>query len=147
MPIAATSAVFIIMFIAAGVVAHRYLRRMAQAQQEISEAKATADQALESMDNGFLLLDANHCILRWNRRYLELYPWQRERVAVGVPFASVRRGCDWLSPETIVMVFCASAAALQQRLEANATSTARVRGTTKSCVREASNGGAFGRDA
>ena len=87
--IGAVAAVFVLMILAAGVVALRYLDRMAQAQRAISEAKSTMDQALESMDSGFLLLDARHCVLSWNRRYLEIYPWQRERVAVGVPFADM----------------------------------------------------------
>ncbi|NBW65056.1 hypothetical protein EBR44_04715 [bacterium] len=44
--------------------------------------------------------------------------------AVGVPFASVRRGCVWLSPDTIVMVFCARAVTLTHSVAARVTSTA-----------------------
>ena len=83
------TAVFVLMILGAGAVALRYLEQMAQAQRSISEAKSTLDQALESMDSGFLLLDAKHRVLSWNRRYLEIYPWQRERIAVGVPFETM----------------------------------------------------------
>lgn len=87
--IGGVTAVFVLMILLAGVVALRYLHQMAQAQRAISEAKSTMDQALESMDSGFLLLDAQHCVLSWNRRYLELYPWQAERIAVGLPFSTL----------------------------------------------------------
>nr|WP_315493974.1 EAL domain-containing protein [uncultured Rhodoferax sp.] len=86
---AGVTTVFVLMILGAGVVALRYLQRMAQAQRDISEAKSTMDQALESMDNGFLLLDAQHRVLSWNRRYLEIYPWQREHIAVGTPFETL----------------------------------------------------------
>ena len=84
--IAAVALVFCLAIIAAGVAMLRYLQRMAQAQQAISHAKATLDQALDSMDNGFLLLDASQRILNWNRRYLEIHPWQRDLIALGMPF-------------------------------------------------------------
>ncbi|OYQ39763.1 diguanylate cyclase [Rhodoferax sp. TH121] len=83
------SAVFVIMLLSAGAVALRYLQQMAQAQRSISQAKSTLDQALESMESGFLLLDAQHCVLNWNRRYLEIYPWQRAYIAVGIPFETM----------------------------------------------------------
>ena len=47
------------------------------------------EQALESMESGFLLLDAQHRVLSWNRRYLEIYPWQRENIAVGASFETM----------------------------------------------------------
>lgn len=87
--VAGVSTVFVIMLLAAGAVALRYLQQMAQAQRSISQAKSTLDQALESMESGFLLLDAQHCVLNWNRRYLEIYPWQRAHIAVGIPFETM----------------------------------------------------------
>jgi diguanylate cyclase (GGDEF)-like protein len=86
---AGVTTVFVFMILGAGAVALRYLEQMAQAQRAISEAKSTLDQALESMDNGFLLLDAQHRALSWNRRYLEIYPWQRDHLAVGTPFENL----------------------------------------------------------
>ena len=84
--IASVALAFCLAIIAAGVAMLRYLQRMAQAQRDISHAKATLDQALDSMDNGFLLIDADHRVLNWNRRYLEIHPWQSDFIAYGVPF-------------------------------------------------------------
>lgn len=51
-----------------------YLNRIREAQQNLSSAKVTLDQALESMDSGFLLLNAELQVLAWNRRFLEIFP-------------------------------------------------------------------------
>ncbi|MDR7308805.1 EAL domain-containing protein [Rhodoferax saidenbachensis] len=77
---------FILVIVVAGVVGLRYLHRMGQAQRAITLAKTTMDQALESMESGFLLLDAQRCVVSWNRRYLEIYPWQRRLIAPGMSF-------------------------------------------------------------
>jgi diguanylate cyclase (GGDEF)-like protein len=63
-----------------------YLRRMHEAQQNLRSAKVTLDQALESMDSGFLLLNAQLQVLEWNRRFLEIYPELRESMKSLVPF-------------------------------------------------------------
>ena len=70
----------------AGVAVLRHLRSVDQAQQSISDAKATTDRALESMENGFLLLNAQHQVVTWNRRYLEIFPWQARAIRAGVLF-------------------------------------------------------------
>lgn len=95
--IAVVTTVFVLMILGAGAVALRYLEQMARAQRSISEAKSTLDQALESMDSGFLLLDAQHRVLTWNRRYLEIYTWQRERIALGVPFEHLLRATSLIT--------------------------------------------------
>lgn len=51
--IALTTALFIAMIFAAGVLALRYVDRMSQARLAIAQSKATLDQALESMVSGF----------------------------------------------------------------------------------------------
>jgi len=70
----------------AGFAAVRYLQSMGRAQRSISDAKATTDRALESMESGFLLLDAQRRVVTWNRRYLEMYPWQAGEIKVGASF-------------------------------------------------------------
>ena len=87
--VAGVTGMFVVMLLGAGAVALRYLEQMAQAQRSISEAKSTMEQALESMESGFLLLDAQHRVLSWNRRYLEIYPWQRDHIAVGASFETM----------------------------------------------------------
>lgn len=64
----------------------RYFESMARAQRSISDAKATTDRALESMESGFLLLDAQLHVLTWNRRYLEMFPWQADEIRKGASF-------------------------------------------------------------
>ena len=87
--IGSVALVFILVILAAGVAGLRYLRHMGQAQRSITLAKSTLDQALESMESGFLLLDAQRCVVSWNRRYLEIYPWQRRIIAPGLAFESI----------------------------------------------------------
>ena len=55
----------------------------------ISDAKATTDRALESMESGFLLLDAQRRVVTWNRRYLEMYPWQTDHIKAGASFEAL----------------------------------------------------------
>jgi diguanylate cyclase (GGDEF)-like protein len=73
----------------AGYAGLRYVQSMGRAQRSISAAKATMDQALESMESGFLLLDADRKVVTWNRRYLEMYPWQADHIRVGQSFESM----------------------------------------------------------
>jgi len=84
--IAGVGLTFCLFVAAVGFVGVRYLHGMADAQRTITHAKATTDRALEAMENGFLLLDADHKLVSWNRRYLEIYPWLNGHIAVGVSF-------------------------------------------------------------
>ncbi len=84
--IAAAAAAFMAMFIAAGCAAQWQLRRLARAEREIALAKGIMDRAMASMADGFLLCDAQDHVLAWNERYLEMYPWLRPQIGVGVPF-------------------------------------------------------------
>jgi diguanylate cyclase (GGDEF)-like protein len=87
--IVAVALVLALVIVTAGVVGLRYLRHMGQAQRSITVAKSTLDQALESMDSGFLLLNKQRRVVSWNRRYLEIYPWQRQLIAPGVAFEAM----------------------------------------------------------
>ena len=78
--------IFSLFLAGAGVAVLRHLQSMDRAQRSISDAKATTDRALESMENGFLLLNAKHQVVTWNRRYLEIFPWQARIIEVGVRF-------------------------------------------------------------
>jgi signal transduction histidine kinase/ActR/RegA family two-component response regulator len=90
---------FIAMFLAAGGFIHWQMSRLATARAEIARAKATLDQALGSMADGFLLCDAQDRVVAWNRRYLEIFPWLRDEVAVGVPF---RRLAEVAAPAMVI---------------------------------------------
>ena len=83
------AAAFIAMFIAAGAFIHWHMTRLARARSEIATAKATLDQALGSMGDGFLLCDARDHVVAWNRRYLEIYPWLAGVTRPGAPFRTL----------------------------------------------------------
>jgi diguanylate cyclase (GGDEF)-like protein len=68
------AAIFVLMIFAAGAVAMGFLNRMTQVRLAIAQSKATLDQALESMESGFLLLDSDSRVVQWNRRLEEIYP-------------------------------------------------------------------------
>ncbi len=83
------AAAFVAMLLAAGCAAHWQLARLARAQLEIARAKAIMDRALASMADGFLLCDATDCVVAWNARYLEMFPWLHSAIGVGVSFESL----------------------------------------------------------
>jgi diguanylate cyclase (GGDEF)-like protein len=80
------SLVFALMILAAGGFALQYLARLRQARSTITQAKASLDQALESMVSGFLLLDAQGRVASWNRRFHETYPWLEGVITPQIPF-------------------------------------------------------------
>ena len=81
--------VFALMILIAGAVAIWTLERKAQDRLAMAQAKATLDQALESMESGFLLLDANYQVLHWNRRLEALFPWLAGRMTTALSFHDV----------------------------------------------------------
>ena len=83
------AAAFIALLVAAGGGTHWQLGRLARAQREIANAKAIMDRALASMADGFLLCDAQDCVVAWNARYLEIFPWLHPVIRVGVRFESL----------------------------------------------------------
>ena len=80
------AAAFVVMLIAAGGATHWQLGRLARARLEVSQAKDIMDQAMASMADGFLLCDVEDRVVAWNERYLEMYPWLRSVIGVGVSF-------------------------------------------------------------
>ncbi len=77
---------FILLIVAVGRFALWNARSLRAARAQMAQSKASLEQALESMSDGLLLCDAQDRVLAWNARYLELFPWLRGVVAVGVPF-------------------------------------------------------------
>lgn len=78
-----------LMVVGAGYLAQSYLQRMTLARWAIADSKTTLDQALESMISGFVLLDAQHCVLQWNRRFEEIFPWLAPLIGLQVPFERI----------------------------------------------------------
>ncbi len=77
---------FAVLIVGVAIIEVRYIRALARAQASIVQGKTTLDQALESMVSGFLLLDAEHRIVRWNRRFEEMFPWLTGVLVAGMPF-------------------------------------------------------------
>ncbi len=75
-----------LMILAAGALTQAYFQRARAARRTLAEAKATLDQALESMVSGFVLLDDQRQVLQWNRRFEELFPWLTGTIAPQMPF-------------------------------------------------------------
>jgi signal transduction histidine kinase len=78
---------FVLMILLCAALTHRQIAKLGTARAEIMRSKITLEQALASMVDGFVLCDADDCIVAWNERYLEIFPWLREVIAVGVPFS------------------------------------------------------------
>ena len=78
-----------LMVLGAGYLAQSHLQRMMVARWAIAQSKTTLDQALESMVSGFVLLDAQHRVLQWNRRFEEIFPWLAPLIGRRVPFERI----------------------------------------------------------
>jgi len=80
---------FVALIVAAGAAAHWQLGRLARARLEIARALDIMQRALASMADGFLLCDAQDRVVVWNERYLEMFPWLRPVIEVGVEFERI----------------------------------------------------------
>lgn len=87
--IAWTGALIALMIVAVACFAHLQLLRQWRSRVEVVRSKATLDQALESMVDGFILLDAEHRVLTWNRRFVAMFPWTASMIAPGLPFQRI----------------------------------------------------------
>ncbi len=65
------------------------LVRMARASAETAEAKLVLEEALASMDEGFLLWDADDRVVSWNFRYLDMFPHMHGTIAVGATLQAI----------------------------------------------------------
>ncbi len=88
MVLAAAVTLSLLLLLAGGFVVV-FLNRIATARMAIDQSKTTLDQALESMVSGFLLLDAQHRVVQWNRRFEQIFPWMAGTIAALVPFRAV----------------------------------------------------------
>ncbi len=82
----AVAAAFAALVLAAAGGAHWQLKRLAQARMAAAESAELLDQALASMGDALLLCDSQDRVVRWNHRYLQLFPWLEDRIHQGMPF-------------------------------------------------------------
>jgi len=80
----AIAAAFIGLAVAVGALAQTSLARLTSATTETLESKAVLEEALASMDEGFLLCSADNRVVSWNERYLDMFPHMRGVLAPGV---------------------------------------------------------------
>ena len=87
----AVAAAFMLTVLGAGWFSWRHWRGQWRQREDLRHSKAMLDQALESMSDGFVLLDAQGRVLNWNRRFVELFPPAEAAIAPGVPFAPIEQ--------------------------------------------------------
>jgi signal transduction histidine kinase len=87
--IGAIAAVFVAMILGVAGLAHWQITGLARARHQAAESEAVLDEALASMGDAFLLCDANDRVVRWNARYLEIFPWLKPVIGAGVPFRAL----------------------------------------------------------
>ncbi len=73
----------------AGALSQWQFNRLADAREALARSVRTLDQALEAMPDGFLLCDRDDRVLRWNERYVEMFPWMRGVLRVGMHYADL----------------------------------------------------------
>ncbi|WP_051953849.1 bifunctional diguanylate cyclase/phosphodiesterase [Xenophilus azovorans] len=85
------AATFILTILGVGWLSWRHWRGQWRQREHLRHSKAMLDQALESMSDGFVLLDAQGRVLNWNRRFVELFPRAEPAIASGAPFAPIEQ--------------------------------------------------------
>lgn len=71
------------------VLLHQRLLRQWTERMERQRSRATLDQALESMQVGFVLLDADQRMLVWNRSFHDIFPRARDLTGLHRPFRPI----------------------------------------------------------
>lgn len=80
---------FTLMILAVSYFARAQLSRQWRARADLLRSKVTLDQALESMADGFVLLDPDGRVITWNRRFVDYFPWAEKLLAPQVPFQPI----------------------------------------------------------
>ncbi len=68
------------------------LENEAKSLREIGEAQTRLTEAIEAVSDGLSLYDADDRLVICNRRYMELFPMQKDRMHPGTSFEDVIRG-------------------------------------------------------
>ena len=89
------AAVFMLMILVVAYLTQVHLRRQ-------WNSRATLDQALEAMVDGFVLLDPEDRVVAWNRRFVDTFPWARDLIAPLLPFSRIiDEGAPYLVAEVV----------------------------------------------
>lgn len=71
------------------------------AEAELLRARGRLIDAIESLDGGLVMFDADERLVLWNRQYAELYPGVADKLAAGAKYEDLlrrRRGTGGRSP-------------------------------------------------
>ena len=69
-----------------GALSQWQFNRLADARGALARSVETLDQALAVLPDGFLLCDKDGRVLRWNERYVEMFPWTDGVIRAGLPY-------------------------------------------------------------
>ena len=84
--IAAATLALIALTLIGGALSQWQFNRLADAREALARSVRTLDHALDAMPDGFMLCDRDDRVLRWNERYVQMLPWLRDVVKVGMKF-------------------------------------------------------------
>ena len=87
--IATASLALIALTLIGGALSQWQFNRLADARAAAAGSAETLDQALAVIPDGFLLCDKDDRVVRWNERYVEMFPWLRGTLHVGMPYHQV----------------------------------------------------------
>ena len=87
--ILAASLALVALTLMGGALSQWQFNRLSDAREALARSVQTLDQALDAMPDGFLLCDKHDRVVRWNERYLEMLPWLRGVLRVGIPFGEL----------------------------------------------------------
>jgi len=72
-----------------GALSQWQFNRLADARSAAARSAQALDQALVVLPDGFLLCDPDDRIVRWNERFLAMFPWLRDVIRVGMTHAEL----------------------------------------------------------
>ena len=72
-----------------GALSQWQFNRLADARTAAARSAQALDQALVVLPDGFLLCDQDDRIVRWNERFLAMFPWLRDVIRVGMTHAEL----------------------------------------------------------
>jgi signal transduction histidine kinase len=87
--IVAVAVAFMGMTLGVGLLSRRHLVQQARVQEALDRSQQALDQALGAMADGFVLWGPDDRAVRWNERYVQLFPWLRDGLAAGQTFTEL----------------------------------------------------------
>ena len=96
--ILAVAVAFMGMTLGVGLLSRRHLAQRARVQDALDRSQQALDQALGAMADGFVLWGPDDRAVRWNERYVQLYPWLRDGLAAGQTFTELA----WVSSRALL---------------------------------------------